>query len=314
MKLRTAVPSPHTSIVPSVLWATFRQRAAVPSRGPPATCPPGRSSSGTGRCGRRSPGGGRRRRPSARSRASPSRTRCRAAPDRRRPRGARPRRRACRGRRTRSRRRSTGRRRRAGGLDNVGVDQDAVAHDLGLGGVDEAHATHVGRQLVHLVAAARHRQRRDGGVGVVEVGDAELVGGARAPLGVLHVHAPDPVPVRRESPHEVVADEAPGAAHDGAPVGHGAAAPWTVTATPWTVTVRQSAAPDRRCHATAGTSAAPVAARSCEIVGAQAVEHLDLGSRCQDASAPLRHRDHHLAVEVGTRDSGVGPLRHDHEA
>ena len=36
-------------------------------------------------------------------------------------------------------------------MDHMYVDQGAVVHDLALGRMDEAHASHIGRQLVHLV-------------------------------------------------------------------------------------------------------------------------------------------------------------------
>ena len=39
-------------------------------------------------------------------------------------------------------------------MGHVDIDQHAVVHDLAFGGMNEAHAAHVGGQLIHLVQRA----------------------------------------------------------------------------------------------------------------------------------------------------------------
>jgi hypothetical protein len=94
-------------------------------------------------------------------------------------------------------------------VGHVEVDQAAVAHDLALGGVDEPHPAHVGRELVDLVEGLAGRRAHGGLAGreVAQVDDVKVVGRGGRELGPLLVGAADPVAVPRQTLHEVAADE-----------------------------------------------------------------------------------------------------------
>jgi hypothetical protein len=80
--------------------------------------------------------------------------------------------------------------------------------------LDEAHAAHVGGEIVHVAGAI------DGSVSGLAQGEVELVVLGRAEVLVpgangLDVHGPHaPVPRLEQSPDEVPADESAGAGHD----------------------------------------------------------------------------------------------------
>src|SRR5207253_1183465 len=87
--------------------------------------------------------------------------------------------------------------------------QRVVPHDLGLGRVDEPHAAHVGRQLVHDVEGPGvERQGTVARVPVAQVEQAKIVRRSRPELGDFEIRPADPVSFLLEPPNEVTRDEA----------------------------------------------------------------------------------------------------------
>ncbi len=101
------------------------------------------------------------------------------------------------------------------------VDQRAVVHDVALSRVDEAHPSHIRRQLVYLVKrAAVDGQRLPAVVRLPQIQQPELVGLGWRKLVLLDIHAPYPIAFALELFHQacpepcrgVPADEAASAA------------------------------------------------------------------------------------------------------
>ncbi len=101
-------------------------------------------------------------------------------------------------------------------VGHVEVDEGAVVHYLALGGVDKAHATHVGRQLVDLIEGAIPKSESGLAVlGLSQVEQQELVGRGGGELVLLDIHSPDPVAFLFEFLGQVATDKATGAAEQG---------------------------------------------------------------------------------------------------
>ena len=82
-------------------------------------------------------------------------------------------------------------------------------HDLALGRVDEAHATHVGGQLVHFVKRTlAQAHRRLAVLLLAQIQDEELVRLGGGELVLLDVHAADPVPFSFQFLDQVPSDKA----------------------------------------------------------------------------------------------------------
>src|SRR5205807_5187085 len=89
-----------------------------------------------------------------------------------------------------------------------------VAQDLALGRVDEAHATHVRRQLIDLIEAApSQRDRRIARAGLPQVEQLEIVGGGRREFRMFEVYPADPISLSFEPGHQVTRDETARSAH-----------------------------------------------------------------------------------------------------
>ena len=100
-------------------------------------------------------------------------------------------------------------------MGHVDIDQRAVAHNLALGRVDEAHTAHVGRKLIDLVSGLALDP--DGGLTsgfLTQVQEQEFVGGAGGKVGGFDVHAADPIALALEPFDQVTADESTGSAYD----------------------------------------------------------------------------------------------------
>jgi len=97
-----------------------------------------------------------------------------------------------------------------GRLQHVDVDHGAVAGDVGVESGDVADATHVRRQVVHLVDFPGGDQAV---VETAEVQELELVARAHLVLRVLDVDAPHPVALIHQVLHQMVPDKASGTRH-----------------------------------------------------------------------------------------------------
>ncbi len=75
--------------------------------------------------------------------------------------------------------------------------------------MDETHATHVRRELIHLVEAARNVHGLATGTTVPKIQQHELVGGTRRIVVVLHVHSADPGTLGFEPIDQMSPDESP---------------------------------------------------------------------------------------------------------
>jgi hypothetical protein len=93
------------------------------------------------------------------------------------------------------------------------VDQRVVVHDVALSRVDEAHPSHIRRQLVYLVKhAAVDGQRLPAVVRLPQIQQPELVGLGWRELVLLDIHAAHPIAFPLQLFHQMSADEAAGAA------------------------------------------------------------------------------------------------------
>ena len=98
-------------------------------------------------------------------------------------------------------------------MRHVDVDQHAVVHDLALGRVDEAHAAHVGRELVDLVEGAAVQGQRGPTVRrLAQIQHHEFVGRRRGELVGLAIHTAYPIALRLEPLHQMAGDEPASAA------------------------------------------------------------------------------------------------------
>ena len=85
-------------------------------------------------------------------------------------------------------------------------------HDLALGRVDEAHAAHVGRELVHLVeGAAAQGERLLAVLRPAQIEQHEFIGCRRAILVRFDIHPAHPVAFALEPLHQMAGDEPAGA-------------------------------------------------------------------------------------------------------
>ncbi len=95
-----------------------------------------------------------------------------------------------------------------GEVGHVDVDQDAVVHDLALGGVDKAHPAHVGRQLVDLVkGAVVQGQRCLAVLRLAQVEHHKLVGLRGRKLVLLAVDAAHPVAFALQPLNQMASDK-----------------------------------------------------------------------------------------------------------
>ena len=90
------------------------------------------------------------------------------------------------------------------------VDHGAVAGDIGVESGDVADATHIRRQVVHLVDSPGGDQAV---VQAAEIKELELVARTRLVLGVFDVDASHPVALIHQVLHQMVPDEATGTSH-----------------------------------------------------------------------------------------------------
>src|SRR5256885_183060 len=95
-------------------------------------------------------------------------------------------------------------------VQRMDVDQHVVAADLGLVGMDEADAAHVGGQCIDLVDTTGRGQAI---VPASQIEELELVRGRCLVLRQLDVHAPYPVAALDEELRQVMSDETTRTSH-----------------------------------------------------------------------------------------------------
>src|ERR1039457_5056706 len=91
------------------------------------------------------------------------------------------------------------------GLEHMGIDQDVMATDVGEIRSDIANAAHVGGKVIDLIDPAARGQ--EAVFCLAQIKDLKRVACRSFVFRILDVNSPDPMPVRFESLHQMVANK-----------------------------------------------------------------------------------------------------------
>ena len=101
-------------------------------------------------------------------------------------------------------------------MSHVNVDQGAVVHDLGLSGMNEAHAAHVRRQLVHFVEPTRCDGQGSLTVfRLTQIHLQEFVRLCGSELRLLDIHPAHPHALLFQSPDQMTPNKTTRSTHQG---------------------------------------------------------------------------------------------------
>jgi hypothetical protein len=91
------------------------------------------------------------------------------------------------------------------GFEHLGVDENVVAADIGMGSGDITDAAHIGGEVVNLVEAVARGQFAM--LDLAKIQNLELIRGTGLIFGIFNVGAPDPVAIPLQSFYEVMPNE-----------------------------------------------------------------------------------------------------------
>jgi hypothetical protein len=91
------------------------------------------------------------------------------------------------------------------GLEHLRVNKDVVAADIGMVRRDVSDASHIGGEVVQLIDTTACREQAI--VSLAQVEDLELIGRASLVLGMLEIHATNPVALPLQPIYKVVTDK-----------------------------------------------------------------------------------------------------------